>query len=305
MKKVIAIDLGATHLRVAVVNEKGKVATKNRESLNKSGESNKAISKQMINQIAPLIEEYDPQAITIGSIGPLDLKKGAIVNTPNVKFNLIPIKEPLESEFNLSVKLFNDCQAAVWGEATYGAGKDLQNVVYITISTGIGGGAVVDNHLLKGVNNNAVEIGHQIVEEKYDFKCSCGKGKGHWEGIASGENLPRFFKAWLDKNNLEVDFDPTDSKAILGQAENNETVKSFVKELGKINARAISNIIVAYSPALITIGGAVTLNHPKIILDPIKDNIDHFLKEPKIKITPLGEEITLIGATASHFYPPQ
>jgi len=305
MDKVIAIDLGATHLRAAVISSEGKVLIKDRQELNKKGEDGKIISEQIIELISPLIEKYEPKAITIGSIGPLDFEQGAIVNTPNVKFSFIPVKKPLESEFNLPVKLFNDCQAAVWGENIYGAGKEFQNVVYITISTGIGGGAVVDNHLLRGADNNAVEIGHQIIEEEYNFECSCNKGTGHWEGIASGENLPRFFKAWLNKNNLEVDFRPSSSKDVLDRAENNDTVKKFIKQLGEINARAVSNVIVAYNPALITLGGAVALNHPKIILNPVKNNIDHFLKEPEIKITPLGENITLIGAAASYFHPPQ
>lgn len=301
-EQIIAIDLGATHLRTAVVNDQGEILTEDKEKLTRQDQTGEVVTNQIVQQTSLLVKDYEPQAITIGSIGPL--KQGGVKNTPNVNFDFIPLKQPLQAHFDLPVKLFNDCQAAVWGENIYGAGKDLQNLVYITISTGIGGGAVVDGHLLKGADNNAAEIGHQIIEEKYSFECSCGQGTGHWEGIASGENLPRFFKTWLKENQKEVDFQPENAEVILNHSDN-AAVQQFLQELGRLNARAVSNLIVAYNPSLITFGGAVALNHPNLILNPIENNIDTFLKEPEIKVTPLGEEITLIGAAASYFNPPQ
>ncbi|MEF8847251.1 MAG: ROK family protein [Candidatus Paceibacterota bacterium] len=299
MKKVIAIDLGATHLRVAVINKEGEILTKKKERT-KKGDSGEIVTEQIKKQISPLID-YEPKAITIGSIGPFE--QGGIVNPSNLDFNEVPLKQPIEEEFDLPVKLFNDCQAAVWGEKVYGAGKNYNNLVYITISTGIGGGVIVGNHLLKGANNNAAEVGHQIIEEKYNFECNCGNF-GHWEGIASGDKIPRFFRTWLKEQNKEVKFQPKDTETILSH-KNNNTVEGFLKQLGKINARAVSNLIVAYNPALITFGGAVLLNHPNVILEPIKNNIDHFLKEPEMKVTPLGGDIILMGAAASYFNPPK
>ena len=104
------------------------------------------------------------------------------------------------------------------------------------------------------------------------------------------------------KHNKEVDFEPDSTKKILSHAQE-EPIKEFTKELGKINARAVSNLIVAYNPSLITFGGAVTLNHPDVFLKPIKENIDQFLNKPEIKVTPLGEDIILMGAAASYFFP--
>jgi len=299
LEQVIAIDLGATHLRVAVVTKEGEIVTKNKQKIKKQGSNGRVIIEQIKSEIKPLLGQYEPKAITIGSIGPL--QQGKIIEPSNLNFDEIPLQKPLEEEFNLPVKLFNDCQAAVWGEKNYGAGQNHDNLVYTTISTGIGGGAIVDNHLLKGKNNNAVEVGHQVIEEKYNFECNCGEN-GHWEGIASGENLPRFFKTWLKRNNKEVDFEPDSTKKILSHAQE-EPIKEFTKELGKINARAVSNLIVAYNPSLITFGGAVTLNHPDVFLKPIKENIDQFLNKPEIKVTPLGEDIILMGAAASYFFP--
>lgn len=300
LEKVIAIDLGATHLRVAVVNKEGKILTKTKQKINQQGSDGKVVVKQIKSEIEPLLGQYKPKAITMGSIGPL--QQGTIKEPSNLDFDEVPLQKPLEEKFSLPVRLFNDCQAAVWGENIYGAGQDYNNLMYVTISTGIGGGAIVNGHLLKGANNNAVEVGHHIIEQKYNFQCSCGE-TGHWEGIASGENLPRFFKAWLQENNKQVDFEPNSAKEILSRAQQ-KPVKQFTKELGRINARAVSNLITAYNPALITFGGAVALNHPETILKPIKNNVDHFLAEPEMKITPLGEDITLVGAAASYFHPP-
>ncbi len=122
------------------------------------------------------------------------------------------------------------------------------------------------------------EFGYHLeiyLEENYNFECSCGE-TGHWEGVASGESLPRFFKVWLKRNDKKVNFQPKDAKTILNNSENN-TVQQFLTELGKMNARAVSNLIVAYDPSLITFGGAVALNHPDLILPPIKEHVDNFI----------------------------
>lgn len=304
MAKVIAIDVGASHLRGALISREGKILDKKKQETKKKGETGEIITKQIIKLIGSL-NNSQAEAITIASIGPLDRERGGIVNTPNLPFDFIPLLKPLSSKFSLPLQLVNDCQAAAWGEYTYGAGESLKNIVYITISTGIGGGAIVDGHLLKGKEGNAVEIGHQIIEQEYNFKCSCNKGRGHWEGVASGKNIPRFFKKWSKKRNLKFNFKIETSKDIFDHIKN-KGVSKFIKEgLGEMNARAVSNIIVFYNPSLITFGGAIPLNHKDLILEPIKNKIDHFLKEPEIKISPLGEGIVLLGAAAFFFNPPK
>ncbi|MFH1894786.1 MAG: ROK family protein [Patescibacteria group bacterium] len=304
----LAIDLGATNIRMALISKQGKIIKKIREKTIKTGKSGVVIAEQMKRMIYTLAEREEIKTLAgigIGSIAPLDLKKGAVVNTPNIPFQFIPLVGPLEKEFSLKVSLFNDCRAGVWGEKCFGAGKGKENLVYITISTGLGGGAIVNNHLLLGTDGNAGEIGHIIVDNKYNFPCRCKKGFGHWEALASGNNLVRFFDFWQKKNKIRGKFNFSEAKDIFDAAKSrNKIVLKFLDQVGKANARAISDIIVAYNPELITIGGSVALHNPGFTIKPIKKYVDHYIRVPEIKITPLGGDITLFGAAACVFWPP-
>ena len=307
MKKIaVAVDLGASNLRVALIDKQGQILKKKIEKTVKNGKNGQVVARQIVALAKQLLSEQKSQIVGLGisSIGPLDYKKGGIVNSPNIPFKFVPLKFPLQQEFSKSVYLANDCIASVFGEKIFGAGKKFKNLVYITISTGIGGGAIVDNHLLFGKNGNAAEIGHLIIDTKYNFLCGCKKGYGHWESLASGQNLPRFFKAWLKEKKIEVNFSYKTAEDIFRAAkEQNKIALYFVEQvLGKVNARGVSNVIVAYNPELITLGGAVVLNNKKLILEPIKRYIDHYLEPPKIKVTPLGRDIGLLGAAAIVFY---
>ena len=153
-KSIIAVDIGATNVRVAsgspsgiheIIREKTDLSTPSSTSL------------QIINMITRL--DDSPDSIGIGSIGPINIEKGEILNSPNIPHARVPILEPLRDEFDAQTKMVNDCAAGVLGEQKYGAGQNHDNVVYITLSTGLGGGAIVDGHLLIGKDGNAAEIG--------------------------------------------------------------------------------------------------------------------------------------------------
>ncbi|MBI2577515.1 MAG: ROK family protein [Candidatus Wildermuthbacteria bacterium] len=301
----IAIDFGASNLRVALVSQEGKILSKKKEETLKEGSSGTVITKQIVRLIHSLLEENKikkVKGIGISSIGPLNYKRGGPENSPNIPFAFVPLVQPLQKEFSVPVLLYNDGNAAVLGEKQFGAGKNIQNLVYVTISTGIGGGAIVDGKLLLGKGGNAAEVGHFIVDTHYNIPCTCGAGVGHWEGLASGRNIPRFFETWIKQQKKIVSFEAKEAKDIFEVAKNGDAAAlEFLEELAKINGRAISNIIAGYDPELITLGGSVGLNNPKIILAGITKYIDHFLKSPKILITKLGEDIVLLGAAALVF----
>lgn len=307
MKKdlAIALDLGASNLRTAIIDQKGKIL-KSAKSKTPNTKSGKLITETIIVLINHLLEDTNKKrikAIGIGSIGPIDFQKGEIKNTPNLKAKRINLTKTLEKYFSLPTKLYNDCTAAVWGEKHFGAGKKSKNLVYLTISSGIGAGVIVDNHLLIGHSRNAAEVGHFIIDTKYNLSCECKKGKGHWEAMCSGNNLSRFFNIWLKKNDIR-DYKISKAKEIFTLADKKDkNVLNFLKEVGQLNGHGISNIIVAYSPEIITIGGSVTLNNKKHILPYLKKNVDKYLKLPKIIATPLKENVVLLGAAALVFYP--
>ncbi|MBI3421170.1 MAG: ROK family protein [Candidatus Sungbacteria bacterium] len=303
----IAVDLGATNVRVALVSGTGKILEKLQERTAKKGKNGRVVTDQIVGMIGAVNRNAKGKKIHgvgIAAIGPLDYKRGGPIHSPNTQFSFVPLVVPLKERFALPVVLLNDCKAGVLGEHCFGTGKGVNNLVYIGISTGIGAGAIVDGKLLFGKEGNAAEIGHVVIDSMYRLACSCKRGFGHWEGLASGVNLPRFFKVWARMHRKNNASDTNSAEDIFLAARKGNTVyRDFLAEVGRINARAISDIIVAFDPELITLGGPVVLNNKAIMLTGIRPHIERFLKAPKIQITSLGEDINLLGAAAAVFDP--
>lgn len=304
-KYAFAVDLGATNVRVGLVSSAGKIIAKVRDKTPKHGKNGAVISQRIIEMIREIMKGYPdahPAGIGISSMGPLDYKRGGPLHSPNISFDFIPLVEPLRKKFSLPVFLLNDANAAVLGEQRFGAGKNKKNLVYITISTGIGGGAIVDGKLLLGKSGNAAEVGHMIVDTTYGFPCSCKKGVGHWEGCASGRNMPKFFQVWAKARRKKIAMMPHTAKEVFDNVQSGNIVaREFLDVLHRVNARAISNVIVAYDPELITIGGSVMLMNGPILLAGIKKYVDRYLKTQEIRVTRLGDDIALLGAAAAVF----
>lgn len=309
MKKnyAIAIDIGASNLRVAIISNAGKIIRQKNSKTPKKGRSGKIVTDTIIDILNSLLINFNKSKIIgigISSIGPLNHKTGEIVNPPNIFFKKVSIKEPIEKYFSLPVSIVNDCMAAAWAEKIFGAGKNYENLVYVTISSGIGAGVIANNQLLVGNSYNFADVGHFVVDTKYNLACNCAKGSGHWETYCSGENINNFFKHWLKTNKIKKQYSFTTAKEIYQEFEKKDkNVKNFIHETNQINSRGVANIIAAYDPEIIILGGAVTLNNKKIILSGIKNNLNKSLKTPKIIITPLAQNTPLLGAAAIVFFP--
>jgi glucokinase len=301
----IAVDIGATNIRVACGDKSG-LKSKVSEETDKAG-GPEGVSHQIIRMISEL--ENSPVAIGIGSIGPIDYTRGMITNTPNYPYKEIPVTEPLKTEYNIPIKIVNDCSAGVLGENVFGAGQDTENLFYVTMSTGLGGGAIVDGHLLTGKDGNAVEIGHLTIYPQSRMLCGCGC-PGHWEAFSGGKNIPYYARTLLRGTNwrssLLSDLCGGNSKAITvkmifdAAKQGDDHALMVVEEIGKVNAIGFADIVNAYDPELITVGGSIALNNPEFILMPIEHyTARHVINRlPRIMITPLGEDVVLYGAMA-------
>jgi glucokinase len=297
----IAVDIGGSNIRVASINKTGEILKVIKAKTIRTGNSGQVITQQVITLIEQLISQANNSkfiGIGVSAIGPQNNKKGTIINAPNMAFPYIEITKPIHNKFNLSLKLLNDCTAGVLGEKYFGEYKNTKNLVYLTISTGIGAGVICNNHLITG-RGNAAEIGHSIVDTKYNFNCSCGKGKGHWESFCSGSSLPIFLKKWCEYNHIQ-DNQLTNIKTatqIFDLAKHNHKItKNFLKEVQRINSVGLSNIIVSYDPEAIVISGSVALENKKMILANLC--LDTFLDKPPISISKLGENAPILGAAA-------
>lgn len=309
-KYVVGVDLGATWVRVALSDKNGKIIGKARERTDVSDE--KAISNQIVRMVHSLCKKNsitiaNLMGVGIASAGPLDLKEGALINPTNLPFDYVPLTKPISEKLGIPAFLANDCTAAALGEKEFGAGKKLNNIVYITIGTGIGGGAIVDGHLLLGKDGNAVEIGHLTIDCEGRLECGCGK-RGHWEAYCSGRNIPNYIKMRLEEINEELKRRSTLSKkAQLSSQDLFEAAKmgdkislQLVEELGVLNAIGFANVINAYDPSLITVGGTVALKNEDFVLPPIKRHVKDYTvnRLPEIVITPLGEDTGIYGGIA-------
>jgi len=316
---VLAVDLGATYVRVAIASCDGKIVSKAKERVVREGRED-AIAKQIIKMYENLIEKIGKvtiNKIAIGSIGPLDMRKGIIINPPNLPFEKIVLKDPLKEYFKANVLILNDAVSAAWGEKHFGLGRNVENLAYVTLSTGIGVGVIVNGKLLLGKDGNAHEMGHAVVNYDSPFKCGCGR-IGHWEAYASGRNIPRFakylaqtrFKELLNKSILKSKIvnNTLEARDVFEAAKKNDPLAlKIIDELGKVNASGFANVINAYDPELITVGGAIALNNPKeLVIDPILKYLDMYVvnRVPKIEITKLGDDIVLYGAVAAAINPP-
>ena len=292
MDDVCAVDLGGTRTRVALVAPDGRILA--REVFPTPRDRPSAVTDAIAAALAR-VSGGVPRAIGISAAGPLDLGAGAIVSPPNLPYDRLLLVRPLADAFGVPIALVNDARAGALGEHAHGAGQGYDDLVYVTISTGIGGGVIAGGRLLLGRGGNAGEIGHITVETRHGLVCGCGY-PNHWEGYCSGRNLPRFY---------EVEREPSDpdystAEAIFGAARTGEPAAArFLERVAVLNARALSALVVAYDPARIVLDGAVVLAQADLLVGPAVARMEEFLPRPEVVVSPLGGDGPLLGAAVA------
>jgi glucokinase len=218
--------------------------------------------------------------IAVAAAGPVDREKG-LFYPPNIDREFVQIKEPLE-EF-AEVEIVNDCAAAVLGEYHYG--ETAENLLYITVSSGIGSAYVSDGELVEGRSGNFGEVGHMRIGD--DLTCGCG-GTGHWEAYCSGENIPEMTEELYD-----LDIDHARDLFEIDSVKSDKALEEFSNRM----RIGVANMINMYNPDKIIFGGAVALNHFDTVLESIEGGIDSDIvnEMPEITLCGLGEIAVLHG----------
>lgn len=307
---ILGIDIGATKIRIGLGDAEGNVLVKR---VHKTTDAAVDIVGFIINDIKSNFPKELKEILGVGiaSIGPLDLRGGVILSPPNAPFKNVKIVDSLRRELNVKVLLINDAVAAVWAEKLYGAGRNFRNLVYVTLSSGIGVGVIVDGNLLIGKDGNAHEAGHIVIDSSGMMRCRCG-GYGHWEAYCSGINMPFFIKRIIDekykgevkRSLLYYDY----SKGLitperlyeLARQGDELALKLIEDEIGRLNAAGIASVINCYDPEIVLLGGSIALNNKDLVLNPIVKHIDKYItnRRPIIEVTSLGEDVVLKGALA-------
>lgn len=283
----LGVDIGATWTRALLIDETGRVLNrvKIRTSVNP------------LEDVAQAVADWHFDAVGVGSIGPLDLRGGWVVNSPNSPSRQFPLVEPLK-KLGRPVVVANDCVAAVWGEYVFR--RSVDNLVYVTLSTGVGVGAIVNGVLLLGKDGNAHELGHAVIDFRSKRGCGCG-GRGHFEAFVGGANMPSFYQEVTGELPLEP------AEIFKRYRQGHEKTREFMELWLDALAAGIATVIAAYDPELVLFGGSIALNNWDIIAEELPRRLREYLgvREPTIALASFGDDEVAIGAAALAYRTPE
>lgn len=300
MKSVLAFDLGGTKIAAAAVDENGQILREVREKVT-FDQGPEGLFEQMARMGQDLCTQYKCTAGAIASAGPLDPRKGLLLDPTNFKTNgqswgVVSLVDEVKRRLMLPLYLENDAAAAALAERWKGAGQNSENAVVITLGTGIGVGVIANGQLVRSGRYLHPEGGHIIVEsEKKEALCGCGN-YGCAEAYLSGTNFAALMGSqWGEKlTGEEIVARARDGDAKASQA---------FEDYGRRLAQFMRTLIVLFSPEVIILSGgfsmAADLYLPKAsavlseLMERRRQGVDLL---PEIKLSPFRQEAGLLGA---------
>ena len=297
----IGVDLGGSHIAIGAVDNNGKVIEKFEKRITKTEKKNikKTIEEYIIEKTKMLQEKY--KITSIGIAVPGTIENGVILKSVNLELKNYPLLDKLKENINIPIKIKNDTKCAAIAENIYGALREYNSGIFLTLGTGIGGAIIINNKLLEVGELPGCEFGHMIIQ-KNGLQCNCGK-KGCFEKYAS-------MKAFKDnlRNVLNLD-EKTSGKDLLDiirrnpqGSENFNKINKVIEEYIDNLSIGISNLINIFEPEAVVIGGSFVF-YEEIFMNRLKEKIlkGNLLfnqrKEIIIQTAILGNDAGLIGAT--------
>lgn len=310
MNEVIAgIDIGGTKIAVALESLSGeKIAARRLPTQVEIGAH--AIIENVLREISEMLEENRVELVSVG-IGcpsPLDIEKGLVMAPSNLQdWDNFPIVKLFNDRFKVPVVLDNDANTAALGEYVHGAGRGYQNVVYVTVSTGIGGGIIINGEILHGVSTGAGELGHTIVQPD-GVRCNCGS-TGCLETICAGIHIARRAQERLVSGEPSLMNEMTagnvgavTSKTVVEAVRRNDKLAVEIwEETCRYLAIGIGNCVTLLAPEAVIIGGGIAAATGEMLFAPLRRLVPNFVSmvpAEKINILPatLGSESGICGA---------
>ncbi len=292
----VAVDLGGTQVRAALVDQTGAVLR--RAAMATAAQGGPAAVTGQIAEAAAKVSQGVERARIVGlgicSPGPIDTERGVALGIPTLKgFEDAPLKAMIGEATGLGVAIENDGIAAALGEWRFGAGRGLSNLVYVTVSTGIGGGVVMDGRLAHGRKGLSAHIGHMTIVRDGEL-CACGN-LGCWEAYANGAAFSRRAGPGADGAPRTVF-----AAAEAGDARALDLVAQEADWLGV----GIANLLHLYSPEAVIVGGGLS-NGLALMAPGIEARIRRAAMAPFRDIpvlrAALGDNSGLVGAAALAF----
>jgi len=302
MSRTIAVDIGGTHIRVAAYEPNSIKPLAHHRT--KSQATVPGVFDRLVQAIEA-VWQTDISAIGIASPGPLDPHTGTILETPNIKeWVNFPLAPKLSEHFGVPVYLDNDANMAGLAEWQFGAGKGHHDLVYLTISTGIGGGVITNNRLLQGFRGMGAELGHMTVLADGPI-CGCGQ-RGHIEAISSGTAIARYVQEQIDagqETTLRTHPHLTTVQIADAALKGDPLANSAFKRAGYYLGIAVANFLAIFDPSIVVFGGGVS-QVGDLLFKPFEESLQkhvfhpHYLDELVITKAALGDDAGLLGALA-------
>ncbi len=299
---IIAVDIGGTQIRVAAFHRESTKPIEVRRAPTRSSQGTpfERLCAE-IEAIWPKNERVD--TIVVASPGPLDPESGVVFSAPNIPgWENFPLRDELIKRFGVPTLINNDASLAALGEWHFGAGKGHHHVLYITISTGIGGGVISEDHLLKGVHGLATEVGHVTILPDGPL-CSCGQ-RGHLEAIASGPAIVRYVQEQIEggaASSLEGRSALSARDVSAAAANGDALAVEALARAGHYIGQALAGFLHLFNPSIVIFGGGVSFSGP-LLFDAVKESLEKhimdksFLIDLQITNAELGDDAGLLGA---------
>lgn len=303
MEIYVVSDIGGTQIRVA------SYEAESLNPINLKKIPTQAKGQLPVDRLIKLIHEikqnHTIKAIAVAAPGFLDPDLGIVYEAPNIPgWENYPLRKILEDEFNIPIFLGNDANLAALGEWKFGAGIGHSNLLYLTISTGIGSGAILNNNLLLGHKGLAGEFGHVTVLPDGPM-CGCGK-HGHIEAVASGTGILNYVNEQISAGRTSIlrNLEKITGKDVSQAAQDGDTLAiEAYNRAGYYLGIALANFLHMLNPSIVIFGGGVS-SSGELLFEPMRKSLEERLISPAylegltFTTAQLGDDVGLKGALA-------
>jgi len=303
---IIGVDVGPERIVAVATDLSGKILKRHSVDLPTSMDNTLFIQllKLCIHQLDQDFPDTMGPFLGIGVAmhGAVDTEKGISLVTPNLGLTNIPIKEELEKEFDLEVKVENDARLMALGESWFGGHGKLDSMIVVNIGRGVGGGVIINGELYHGTVDIAGELGHMVIDIHGDT-CECGN-RGCLQTLTTGSAIARLAQKKLEKyDQADEKIANLSGKDVYELAKNNDELsKNVLQKTGEYIGIGLINLIHIINPDKIVLGGGV-MNSEEFIMPQILQTVEtgaltKEAGETEIVVTQLGKDATVLGAIA-------
>lgn len=301
------MDVGGTHVKAAGVTREGAVVERVERRTDAAVATKTLLA--VLEELCGRLEGsgHDVAVVGVGAAGFVHFATGAVTFSPNVVYDDPQIATAVSDRFGLPVFVDNDANAAVWGERTFGCCPGANDVVMLTLGTGIGSGIIANGSLVRGATGAGAEIGHIVVDASGP-PCPCGL-RGCLEQLASGTAIARLA-------HIAIGGDPESAIAAFAEPggeitaksvakaarEYDETAREVLRKAGTALGIGLSNVVNVFDPELVVLGGSV-VNAGEAYLGAARDQLAQMMQAQRrramrLDVTSLGDDGGIVGAAA-------